>query len=86
MLPHIFFYNRWICIGIAITAQMPAGIIGSNIRTQQTGTLTIPLIGLSFGNMKVCMKGGFKGIHRHTAGAVGTVLGKLRSFRTGANS
>ena len=70
MPSHIIPHKRGIGIGITVFANMPAGIICSDINSQQTRTLTISLVGLigiNPRNVKMLMQCRLKCLNRHAS-------------------
>ena len=51
MLSHIRFHQCRIGIGIAIFTQMTAGVISTNVSSQQAGALVVPLICFTLRNI-----------------------------------
>lgn len=72
-------------ICVTIPAQMPAGIVSADVRSQNTGALPVPLVGFALGDIQSAMQGRLKSIYGHAAGAVGTVFFQFISFRAGTN-
>ena len=60
MLLHVCLYKFRIRIRIAILTQMSAGIICSDIRSEQACTFSVTLIFITLRNLKPCMKCGLK--------------------------
>ena len=61
-------------ICVTIPAQMQAGIVSADVRSQNAGTLPVPLIGFALGDIQSAMQGRLKSIYGHAAGAIGTVF------------
>ena len=82
---HILFHKNRIRIGIAVSAQMAAGIVSSYVSSQQTRACIIPLILTSLRNSKSLMKRFLVHLYCHAPGAIRPTGRKGVALGTGAD-
>ncbi len=64
---HILHDKGRVSIGVAISAQVTAGIVGSYIRTEKARAFTIPLFSAISGDGEITVKSGLIGLNGHAS-------------------
>lgn len=65
MLFHVFHDKTGIRIGVAVSAKMAAGVVGTDVRPQNAPAGSFPLGTGSTGNIQMGMQGRFKSCLSH---------------------